>query len=191
MQPVLSEQQLVNAVIRAIKFNKGDFAVSGAGSRNLNVSLLRGRTSGVAATSCPFAATITPDGFLRMLRPGKLEPAGMPTNMFDGTSMFSGELTSDIMFLVGVGATNGVAVTSWELQLRTTPAEPQVPTEGTAPSTFEFDIYAALNMATLVRVIDCGNVAAAPAVFLTTDNPAPGCGINPLVNHYVWELTTV
>lgn len=190
MNPVIPEQQLVNAVMRVIQFNKGDFAVSRAGSRNINVSLLNSRRGSSSLSSCPFQSTVTGDTF-SITRPGYLNPVGMPINLFDGSALYSAVIPSEVSFLVGKVSTNGIVPTSWEIELRSDPAEPTEATPETAPSYFEFDMYVVMGNGTAIkRVIECGNLSAQVVEVLSTSNPDPTCGVNPLIKHYTWEVVT-
>lgn len=182
----IPEQAIWNILLRRMKFNPRDFSVTGAGARNLNVELRNAGARG-SVQSCPFAATANGSTF-KFVRPGSLNPVGMPTNMFDGSDIFSATITDDIIFLVGKVSTNGIVPTSWELELRTTPAEPTAATPNVLPSYFEFDMFAVLGRQTVMRIIDCGNLTALPVEYLVTDNPEPGCGVNPTVTHYSWEV---
>jgi hypothetical protein len=190
MSGAVSERLIKKLIAQGIRFNPRDFTVAGVGDNNICVSA-RGQGSGAALTTCPFQASASGDTF-SFTRAGFMSPAGMPTNMFPGGVFFSATITDEVMFLVGKVLTDGISPTSWELELRGTPAVPTAPTPETAPPYFEFDMYVVLGSgATVSRVIDCGNLSAQVVEVLQTDNPDPGCGINPVITHYNWEVVAV
>lgn len=189
-----NRQQFYSDVARAVqdilRTNPKQFYVTRTGN---NVILQQARSSGTASggsTSCPFDAAIVGD-FFRFTRPGDLSPVGLATNFFDGNEFFSGEITADVMFVVGKGSTNGIVPTSWTIELRTDPAAPIPATPETAPAEFEFNMYAILGRTNLYRVIDCGNLKVSAVEYMKVDNPEPVCGADPKLTFFTWEVETV
>lgn len=185
----ISEQQVRDIVFRSLRFVSRDFNVSAAGANNLNIEARGRRSSSAVPANCPFKASVSGSKLI-MVTPGYLMPVGMPSNMFIGDSIFSADITAETMFLVGKVNTNGITPTSWEMELRESPAAPITATPETAPPYFEFDMYVTMgNGASLARIIDCGNLVAEPKEYIQTSQPDPGCGVNPMITHYTWLVS--
>lgn len=140
-----------------------------------------------AGTSCPFDGGMVGADF-RFSRLGFVN-GGMPVNMFDGDALWSVEVTSDALgFIVLEVLTDGNVVTSSTIVARTEPVVPPGILEAVAPASFDVLLYAIINR-TAIRAWGCGNVQADSVVALTTQSASAGCGANPDVLHYTWELS--
>lgn len=120
--------------------------------------------------------------------PGKLYGAGMPENMFDGTELLSLVIADNPTFIILKGTADGNVPTSSEIIARSTPAAPVGIQEGTAPSTFETDLWVIVGTKAL-RVVGRFNLRAVAKEALRTDKADPACAEGAWIFHYTWDIT--
>ncbi len=147
-------------------------------------------TSLAHTNRCPWDGAVmsTESGLVfQFTQPGALRPAGMPTNMFVDGQLWNTSVGSGSTYIILSCLTDGNLVTSCTIVPRGTPAAPIGIQAGTAPSSFEIDLYAIV-LGVALKVIECDNPQAVAVVALETDAPDPVCGAANVVRHYTWVI---
>jgi hypothetical protein len=149
---------------------------------------IRGGMGGSEST-CPFHGTVVTgesSSVFQFLTPGAFGSAGLPTNMFDGTSLSSFTVTSSCYIKLKV-ETNGISLISSEIVVDTSPAEP-IPIElGTAPTEFEIDLWAIKDFKPL-RIAPCGFSPVQPVESIRIGKDNPSCGEIPYDIYWTWGV---
>jgi len=151
------------------------------------------RTEAVTEShSCPFdgRVSVTDSGTIfQFTQPGALSPAGLPTNMFSGSSLWSTPVGGGTTYILLRCFTSGNQVTSCQLVSSGSPADVIGIQEETAPAMFEVTLWVILGGTTAFKVVGCGILQATPQVAVVTEKEDPVCAGDPLVRHYTWIIT--